>query len=440
MKFIDLFAGLGGFNVALSKLGHECVFVSEIDNDLRDIYEKNFPESKDKIFGDIRNFRDLVPDHDILCAGFPCQPFSKSGFQLGLEDEIQGTLFYEIIHIIKKKFPQFLILENVGNFERHDQGRTWKIIKEELELLGYEVYGTEHVTSGGTGLISPQYFGFPHSRERFFIIGRLNAPLKKPFPDFDRNHISSLLDIIQDNNELSENDFLETTPTFQQIDCINHWGKLLQTLPNSINLPSFPIWGDEIYYKYPYKEHTPYQTPLEELRNCLKNEIDTKYMSKESIISYLPKYAQSQDDKFPDWKIDFINKNRNWFESISEYLSEEWINKLKTYPPSLRKLEWNCKGEERNIWSFVLQFRPSGLRVKRINSSPSLVAMTSTQIPLFGPKKRFLTRIEGLRLQGLPDTHILPISRDDAFKALGNGVHVGVVMAIAKNLLSEINK
>lgn len=440
MKFIDLFAGLGGFNVALTKLGHECVFASEINEELRSIYEKNFPDAKGRIVGDIRSYRDQVPNHDILCAGFPCQPFSKSGFQLGLEDEIQGTLFYEIINIIKNKYPQYLILENVGNFERHDQGRTWKIIKEELETLGYEVYGTEHLTSGGVGLLSPKYFGFPHSRERFFIIGRLKKSLKKPFPDFDRNHATTMLDIIQNNEELSEIDILETQLSIQQMDCINHWGNLLQRIPGDLDLPSFPIWGDEIYLKYPYKEHTPYNTSLNELRLSLQGEIDTKNMNKESIISYLPKYAQSQDEKFPDWKIDFINKNRTWFESINEYLSEEWINKLKSFPPSLRKLEWNCKGEERNIWSFVLQFRPSGLRVKRITSSPSLVAMTSTQIPLFGPKKRFLTRIEGLRLQGLPDTLILPDSRDDAFKALGNGVHVGVVEAIVKNLFNEINR
>lgn len=103
----------------------------------------------------------------------------------------------------------------------------------------------------------------------------------------------------------------------------------------------------------------------------------------------------------------------------------------------MRKLEWNCKGDERNIWKHVLQFRPSGLRVRRSTSAPSLVAMTSTQIPILGTERRFLTRVEGLRLQGFPDTYKLPYSRDKAFKALGNAVHVGVVEAIAKKLLGS---
>ncbi len=84
MRFVDLFAGLGGFHKALRRLGHECVFASEIDNELRELYKKNFRETARKTFGDIRIYKDKVPRHDILCAGFPCQPFSKSGSQLGL--------------------------------------------------------------------------------------------------------------------------------------------------------------------------------------------------------------------------------------------------------------------------------------------------------------------------------------------------------------------
>ena len=107
------------------------------------------------------------------------------------------------------------------------------------------------------------------------------------------------------------------------------------------------------------------------------------------------------------------------------------------FPPSMRKLEWNCKGEERELWQHVLQFRPSGLRVKRYSASPSLVAMTSTQIPILGPERRFLTRVEGLRLQNFPDNHKLPKSPTKAFKALGNAVHVGVALAIAKKVLKD---
>ena len=137
MRFVDLFAGLGGFHEALKELGHECVFASEIDSELRSLYELNFPGTAHKIFGDIRECKDLIPTHDILCAGFPCQPFSKSGTQLGLKDKTRGTLFHEILYILEKNRPEYIVLENVGNFERHDNGRTWQIVRENLEGLGF---------------------------------------------------------------------------------------------------------------------------------------------------------------------------------------------------------------------------------------------------------------------------------------------------------------
>src|SRR5687767_13482417 len=99
VRFIDLFAGLGGFHKALSSLGHECVYASEIDESLRSLYLANFPAMKSKISGDLSlpETKDAIPEHEILCAGFPCQPFSKSGFQRGLSDPTQGTLFHEIV-------------------------------------------------------------------------------------------------------------------------------------------------------------------------------------------------------------------------------------------------------------------------------------------------------------------------------------------------------
>lgn len=111
MRFIDLFAGLGGFHLALRRLGHVCVFTSEIDESLRSIYKKNF---KMNASGDIRRVTvDEIPAHEILCAGFPCQPFSKAGSQGGLKDPKWGALFYEIQRIIRHHKPRYLILENV---------------------------------------------------------------------------------------------------------------------------------------------------------------------------------------------------------------------------------------------------------------------------------------------------------------------------------------
>ena len=121
MRFVDLFAGLGGFRVALEHLGHECVFACEIDPQLQELYGLNFPDGPG-VHGDIRASKEYIPPHDVLCAGFPCQPFSKSGTQAGLNDETSGTLFHEILDILRRHRPSYVILENVGNFERHDEG------------------------------------------------------------------------------------------------------------------------------------------------------------------------------------------------------------------------------------------------------------------------------------------------------------------------------
>lgn len=436
MKFVDLFAGLGGFHEALVKLGHECVFASEIDDELREIYTQNFPEMKNKTFGDIRSSRNLVPIHEILCAGFPCQPFSKSGTQQGLHDKTRGTLFDEVIYILEYRRPKYVILENVGNFEMHDKGRTWQIIKENLQALGYDVRGTEHISSGGSGLISPHHFGFPHNRERFFIIAELGRLPKNIFPTTNRSRVTSLKDIVQSSNNLTEKDWAETRLTDSQRTCIEHWNKaVIQLSKKEIALPSFPIWGDEIDATYPFETYTPFAAPTRELRKSLEILGANGEQTRDELLAMLPSYARTKEDKFPDWKIKFIRQNRDWFSKNRDCFPNAWVEILRAFPPSLRKLEWNCKGEEQDLWNHVLQFRPSGLRVKRYSSSPALVAMTSTQIPILGPEQRFLTRVEGLRLQGFPDCHKLPSSRDKTFKALGNAVHVGVVMEIAKTLL-----
>ncbi|MCX5814683.1 MAG: DNA (cytosine-5-)-methyltransferase [Proteobacteria bacterium] len=437
MRFIDLFSGLGGFHEAMKRLSLECVFASEIDNELQELYVENFPSAKDKVFGDIRASRDQVPAHEILCAGFPCQPFSKSGSQLGLHDEIQGTLFDEIIYILEKRRPEYLILENVGNFERHDGGRTWRVVKSKLEALDYDVRGTEHVTSGGSGLISPHHLGYPHSRERFFIVAKQGKLPSDPFPCVNRHSATSLTSIVQPHNDLTDDDHAETRLTEMQRECINHWNVFLARLPeDKVQLPSFPIWGAEINASYPFEIYTPYVTPTVELQRCLNGQLTEGELTREYLLDLLPKYARTEKTEFPRWKINFIRQNREWFQQHREYISEEWTQKLGRFPPSLRKLEWNCQGEERDLWKHVLQFRPSGLRAKRYSTSPSLVAMTSTQIPILGPEQRFLSRIEGRRLQGFPDHHRLPKSRTKAFKALGNAVHVGVAEAIARQLLN----
>jgi DNA (cytosine-5)-methyltransferase 1 len=434
MRFVDLFAGLGGFHRALQNLGHECVFASEIDPELRRLYKRNFPNSAEVVYGDIREHKADVPGHDILCAGFPCQPFSKSGSQLGLDDQIRGTLFHEIVEVLERHHPEYVILENVGNFERHDDGRTWTIVQEKLQALGYTVRGTVHKKSGGHGLISPHHFGYPHTRDRFFIVARLGYLPGDPFPRGRQDAQTDLGSISQTPDELTAKDRQETALTAQQIECIEHWNALIEAIPEDVDLPSFPIWGDEINADYAFEDRTPFQEATERVASTLSAEDPEFAGRRTALLAHLPKYARTET--FPSWKKNFIRGNRAWFNQIRQYFPAGWVEGLQQFPPSLRKLEWNCQGEERDVWQYVLQFRPSGLRVKRYTSIPTLVAMTTTQIPILGPEGRFISRIEGLRLQGFPDSHELPSARDRAFAALGNAVHVGVMQRIANALLA----
>lgn len=156
--FIDLFAGLGGFRLSLESLGAHCVYSSEWDEPVRKVYEMNFG---DKPHGDITKINEKdIPDHDILCAGFPCQAFSISGKQLGFEDS-RGTLFFDVARIVKEKKPKVVFMENVKNFASHDGGNTLNVVKTIMEEMGYTFYFK---------ILNSVNFGIPQKRERIYMV------------------------------------------------------------------------------------------------------------------------------------------------------------------------------------------------------------------------------------------------------------------------------
>jgi DNA (cytosine-5)-methyltransferase 1 len=169
--YIDLFAGIGGFHLAADALGGTCVFASEIDAEAKRSYRENF---KLEPQGDITQIpASDIPDHDVLLAGFPCQPFSIIGKKLGFDD-IRGTLFFEIARILKEKKPKMFVLENVKQLRTHNNGQTLKTILKKLESLHYKVYNE---------VLNALNFGLPQKRERIIIVGFLNNSVDFYFPN-----------------------------------------------------------------------------------------------------------------------------------------------------------------------------------------------------------------------------------------------------------------
>lgn len=199
-KFIDLFAGIGGFHLAMHSVGGECVFASEIDKFARATYEVNFKKMSPNIFQNGMFNEDInkispkdIPDFDCLCAGFPCQPFSYSGLKKGFEDKVKGTLFFNIREILKEKKPKMFFLENVKGLVSHKNGETIKTILDILENeLGYHVFST---------VLSSLDFGLPQKRERWYCVGfRKDYDVDFSFPE-PTNKKATLRDIVDLDNE-----------------------------------------------------------------------------------------------------------------------------------------------------------------------------------------------------------------------------------------------
>ncbi len=382
--FIDLFAGIGGFHLAMHELGGKCVFASEWDKDAQETYETNYGIAP---FGDITKIDENdIPPHDVLCAGFPCQPFSKAGKQEGFDDETKGTLFFDIERILRHHHTKYIILENVRNLVAHDNGNTWRTIHTHLVKLGYRLT-TEPL------IVSPHYLGVPQLRERVVILGiydpdNANQPLTIDLPKQMSKRDCSLDSILERNNEDSEYKL-----TSEETEAIEVWDEFYHGIKEKVI--GFPIWLDWFT--------TPPPT-------------DPKIM--------------------PEWKQTFVRKNNELYKNNKAFI-DGWLtrhNHLRHFTPTMRKMEWQCGESVTSAWDAFMQMRPSGLRIKRPDCAPALVAIV--QVPIIGKYKRRMTVREAARLQSFDDRFIPNPNKHQAYKQFGNAVNVKVIKECARRLFN----
>lgn len=437
-KFIDLFAGIGGFHHALKSLGGECVLTCELDPECELVYKSIFTSAKKPghFVNNIRTItrkdiedpdsgrsaaaiKDRVEEHDILCAGFPCQPFSKSGHQLGFKDSTRGTLFFDIMEIVYARKPQFLMLENVRNLAGPRHRETWAIIRDTIREAGYVTLDEPIVLS--PHVLHPDDGGAPQVRERVFILASR-----------DKNHLGRIKQIQESitSGEISRGwnqhkwrissillpdskiaNVHKYRLSNDELAWVEAWEWFVQNIPDD-NLPGFPIWSDQ----FKAKPEIP--------------------------------------DGCPDWKRTFLVKNSEFYLKhrgiIDRWKKMKWGKSQKSvseFPASRQLFEWQAKRahpchEGRTLRDLVLQFRPSGIRVKPPSYLPALVAITQTSI--VGPdvksgikEYRELTPQEAAELQGMPPNIFDASGIDDkaAYKQLGNAVNVGVVRYLAQRLM-----
>jgi DNA (cytosine-5)-methyltransferase 1 len=375
-KFIDLFCGIGGFHRALANLGGECVFASDIDKRCQDVYEQNFGL---RPVGDICAIRsEDVPDHDVLCGGFPCQPFSNAGHR-GAFDDTRGTLFQEIARLVRDKKPKVLLLENVKGIKNIQGGHVYRTILGVFESLGYTMTDV---------VLSPDKFGVPQRRERVYFLGIRNDVGTATPPPPPAKTPCAVLDPSADGKY--------TIPTeLRQV--FSAWDEMIPTLVGT-------QLGVPIILDYFTADETAPGTQAWKKTYILKNKAI---------------YAAHKDV----WDA--------WMARHADLLKKRAV---------YRKLEWQAgkmKAGDTVLGGHFIQMRQSGIRIKQATTFPTLVAIVQTSI--VGSQGRHITPRECARLQSFPDSHILDSQDKFAYKQLGNSVNVNVVEHVARHALSLAN-
>ena len=379
--FVDLFAGIGGFHLAMHQLGGNCLFACEWDKCAQETYAENYGIVP---AGDITRIREEdIPPHDVLCAGFPCQAFSKAGKQLGFADETKGTLFFDVERILRHHRTKYIILENVRNLVSHDNGNTWRTIHDHLVNLGYRL-------TPDPLIVSPHYFGIPQLRERVVVLGvydpdNAHLPLEISLPVFKGKSDCTLDSVLEKDNrdpryKLSDD----------EVEVINTWDEFYKGIREKVI--GFPIWLD--WFKTP----------------------------------------PPPGDEMPQWKRNFVLKNNALYRNNKTFI-DGWLKRhdgLCAFTPTMRKMEWQCGKSVTSAWDAFLQMRPSGLRIKRPDCAPALVAIV--QVPIIGKYRRRMTLLEAARLQSFDDKFKPNSNMHQAYKQFGNAVNVTVIRECAKRL------
>ena len=417
IRFIDLFAGIGGirkgFELACEDKGltSECVFTSEIKPYAIDVLKQNHPN--DTIYGDITQISASdIPDFDILLAGFPCQAFSSAGKRLGFEDT-RGTLFFDVARILKEKKPYGFVLENVEGLVNHDKvnkndkiGRTLSIILQTLSDLGYHVVWR---------LLNAKDFGVPQDRKRIYIVGT-----RKETPDLEnfqpvKRHLDSIL---EHDLPTSDSSFVRLILSHYSIDEL--YGKAIKDKRGGNN--NIHSWDIE------YKGSISDEQKI--LLNMMLKERRKKKWAEEYGIDWMDGMPLTLEQirtfydnpKLESMLSDLVEKG---------YLKSEYpkrkVNGTRFQDPTLPK--------GYNIVAGKMSFEVSKiLDPKEI--APTLVAMDMQHLFVVdGNGLRALTLREGLRLFGYPDTFKFNVSVENGYDLLGNTVVVPVIKAVANRVL-----
>lgn len=415
-RFIDLFAGVGGFHAALKAYGGECVYSVEIDKDAAATYHRNWGHNP---LGDITEDANddvmSVPSHEVLAAGFPCQPFSKSGFQRGMS-ETRGTLYWHILKIIEERKPKVVLMENVRNLAGPRHHHEWQVIIETLREQGYRVSETPAIFS--PHLLPPDRGGRPQVRERVFITATHNPtglgddfdvePVALPndrIDGFEPKVEWHLEDLLDDTHNIPGCNLSNSERLW--IDAWDDWVQQWYEATEGRRPPGAPIWADA----------------WTDLDKVLRQ------------FGSVPEYRDlmEEDEDLPRWKAGHLAKNYALYFEHREWIdawAEKWGVYTEAFPASRRKLEWQAQDTPR-LWDTVMHLRPSGIRAKRATYLPALVAITQTSI--VGPRGRRLSPRETARMQGLPDWYDFGDQRAAlTYKQMGNGVNVGAVWHVLR--------